>query len=170
MILYIIRHAIAEPLKEGASPESDSQRSLTTKGRKKMRSIARGLSRLKAPIEVILTSPYVRTVETARILAKGLALGKDKIAQTEELAPAGDPGRLMKEITSKFGGMQTIALVGHEPYLSRLISVLLSGTPGLAIILKKGGVCRLSIEKLEYGRCALLEWLMAPAQLRRISG
>ena len=168
MILYFIRHAIAEPLREGAGPEDDRQRILTAKGRKKMRDIAKGLSRLKPRIEVILASPYPRALQTARILAKGLDLGKEKVTLTDELTPAGDAGRLISEIAAKHGAAQAVALVGHEPSLSRLISVLISGDPGLAIILKKGGICRLSAEKLQYGRCATLEWLMAPAQLRRI--
>ncbi len=56
-------------------------------------------------------------------------------------------------------------LVGHEPYLSGLISVLVAGDHSLSIVVKKGGLCRLSIDKLIYDRCATLEWLAAPAML-----
>ncbi len=83
----------------------------------------------------------------------------------DNLAPVGDPDRLIKEIGEKYGKVGNIALVGHEPGLSRLISVLVSGDPTIPITLKKGAVCRLSTDKLEYGRCATLEWLLAPAQL-----
>jgi phosphohistidine phosphatase len=83
----------------------------------------------------------------------------------ENLSPVGDPDRLIKEISEQYGTVANIALVGHEPVLSRLVSVLLSGDPTLPITLKKGGICCLSVEKMEYGRCATLEWLLAPAQL-----
>jgi phosphohistidine phosphatase SixA len=56
-------------------------------------------------------------------------------------------------------------LVGHEPDLSALASLLLTGGGGLTITLKKGGLCRLSAERLRVGRCASLEWLVTPSQL-----
>jgi phosphohistidine phosphatase len=168
MILYIIRHAIAESAAAGSSPEEDSRRALTPKGRKRMREIARGLSHLTAPPEVILTSPYVRAMQTARILADALDLGKGQLTVTEDLAPAGDMRRVIDQIAGDFGSARAAALVGHEPSLSHLISVLMSGEPSLSIALRKGGVCKISVEKLAYGRCAVLECLMAPAQLRRI--
>jgi len=133
-----------------------------------MRQIARGLKELGAKIDLILTSPYLRAADTARTLRKKLDLEKDKLVMMDNLSPVGDPDRLMKEINEKYGTAENIALVGHEPGLSRLISVLISGDPTIPITLKKGGVCQLSVEKLEYGRCATLEWLLAPAQLTRI--
>jgi len=60
--------------------------------------------------------------------------------------------------------------VGHEPSLSGLASMLLSGDPALSITLKKGGICKLSVETLQYGRCATLDWLLSPAQLVEIGG
>lgn len=168
MILYIVRHAIAEQRNNNSSEEEDSQRPLTDAGRKKMRQIARGLKELGAKIDLILTSPYLRAADTARTLRKKLDLEKDKLVMMDNLSPVGDPDRLMKEINEKYGTAENIALVGHEPGLSRLISVLISGDPTIPITLKKGGVCQLSVEKLEYGRCATLEWLLAPAQLTRI--
>lgn len=167
MNLYIVRHAIAEQ-RDSSSEEEDSQRPLTDAGRKKFRQVVRGLSQLGTQIDLILTSPYLRAADTARILQKKLDLEKDKLVIMENLSPVGDPDRLMKEISEQYGAVNNIALVGHEPALSRLISVLLSGDPTLPITLKKGGVCCLSVEKLEYGRCATLEWLLAPAQLIEI--
>jgi phosphohistidine phosphatase SixA len=61
-----------------------------------------------------------------------------------------------------------VLLVGHEPYLSNLISLLLSGHTNICINLKKGGLCSLSIGELHYGRCADLESLLTPAQMRRL--
>ena len=53
-------------------------------------------------------------------------------------------------------------LVGHEPDLGRLISVLVTGKRGLAVAVKKGGLCKLEIGTLQYGRCATLQWLVPP--------
>ncbi len=167
MILYIIRHAIAAaPGPDG----DDSLRPLTDKGRTKMYRIAAGLKEMGEQIDLILTSPYLRASQTARILAKELELGKDKVVPTEALAPGGEAIDLIKEINEKHKGIQNIAVVGHEPGLSGLISFLLSGDSSLPISMKKGGVCRLSIETLEAGRCATLDWLLTPGQLVEIGG
>ncbi len=170
MNLYLIRHAIAATVPPEGPEGDDSQRPLTTKGRNKMYRIARGLKELGASIDLILTSPYLRTTQTARVLAKTFELGKGKIIPSAALAPAGQVGDLVNDINEKCQGVADIALVGHEPYLSRLTALLLSGDPSLSITLKKGGVCCLSIETLQSGRCATLEWLLTPAQLVGIGG
>ena len=116
-------------------------------------------------IDLILTSPYLRALDTARILHKKLELGPETLVTLEDLSPFGDPDHLIREIGRQYASLGSIALVGHEPSLSRLIAVLLSGDPTLPITLKKGGVCCLTVERLEYGRCASLEWLLTPAML-----
>jgi phosphohistidine phosphatase len=134
-----------------------------------MRKIARGLKELGVQIDLLLTSPYVRAADTASILEKQLNLSKKMVVTTDNLIPGADPNLLVKEINDRLGSAQNAAIVGHEPGLSRFISTLLSGGPDLPIILKKGGVCKLSMDKLSYSRCATLEWLLAPAQLQGLS-
>ena len=168
MKLYIIRHAISV---EAGTPgyEDDSQRVLTEKGRKKMYKIAQGLKELEERIDLILTSPYPRASQTANILRKVFDLKKDKVIKTEHLAPIGYADRLINEINEKYADVEKIALVGHEPSLSGLVSVLVAGEPDLSLTIKKGGVCRLSVGSLQYGRCASLDWLLSPSQLVELS-
>lgn len=164
MKLYLIRHAIA--VEAGtAGIEDDSQRPLTDQGRMKMRKIAHGLKKLEAEIDLILTSPYVRAVETAKIVRKVFELNKEVLVETEQLTPEGDGDQLVKLINERFADVENIALVGHEPSLSQLASVLVSGDPTLSLTLKKGGICRLSLDTLQYGHCATLDWLLSPSQL-----
>ena len=170
MILYIVRHAIAAPAGSNGPTEDDSQRPLTDKGRKRMRQIAQGLKELEAQIDLVLSSPYLRAAQTARILAKKFDLGKGKVIFTYNLTPAGYADQLVNEINESYGDVANIALVGHEPSLSGLASMLLSGDPALSITLKKGGICKLSVDSLQYGRCATLDWLLSPAQLVEIGG
>ncbi|MGA7193042.1 MAG: phosphohistidine phosphatase SixA [Anaerolineales bacterium] len=166
MILYIIRHAIA--VDSAKFEGDDSQRPLTSQGRKKMRSIAEGLKELEIQLDLILTSPYLRTTQTAQILAKKFDLKKEQVICTDHLAPTGHADQLIDEINEKYGNVGHIALIGHESYLSNLASVLTTGDPNVSIVLKKGGICRLSIEKIQYGRCAMMEWLLSPALLVEI--
>ena len=168
MYLYIVRHAIAV---EAGTPgyEDDSQRILTDKGRKKMIKIAQGLKELEENLDLILTSPYQRATQTATILRKAFNLKKNQLVETEHLTPMGYADKLIQEINEKYGELERIALVGHEPSLSNLVSVLVAGEPDLSLTLKKGGVCRLSIGSLQYGRCATLDWLLSPLQLVELS-
>jgi phosphohistidine phosphatase len=96
-------------------------------------------------------------------------LKKDKVIETEHLAPMGYADQLICEINEKYSDVERIALVGHEPSLSHLVSVLVAGEPELSLTLKKGGVCRLSVGNLQYGRCAALDWLLSPSQLVELS-
>jgi phosphohistidine phosphatase len=169
MILYIVRHAIAAPV-DASRQKPDSDRPLTSKGRRRMQQIAQGLRRLRAELDLILTSPYLRTQQTARILAKTFALGDEQLLSADDLAPTGDPGKLISDIRVNHSDVERIALVGHEPYASALISMLIAGDAGLSILLKRGGVCKLSMDSVRYGQCATLEWLLAPAQLVAIAG
>jgi phosphohistidine phosphatase SixA len=58
-----------------------------------------------------------------------------------------------------------VLLVGHEPYLGKLIALLAAGNTSLEVDFKKGGLCKLEAESLRYGRCAKLVWLLPPRQM-----
>jgi phosphohistidine phosphatase len=134
-----------------------------------MRRIARGLRNMGVQMDLVLTSPYVRAADTAEILLKKMHLSEKTLVTTDNLVPGADGNLLVKEINERAGKAENVAIVGHEPGLSRFISLLLSGDPDLPIVLKKGGVCKLSTDKLEYGRGATLEWLLAPAHFEETS-
>ncbi len=168
MDLYILRHAIAEDRDEAAG-KPDSQRRLTPEGEEKMRRIAKGMKSLGLEFDLMLTSPYLRAKETAEIVADVLKLSK-QLEISAELTPHGNPRKLIDALNGHYSDRKSIVLVGHEPYLSNLISLLLSGDTSLEIDLKKGGLCKLGAQHLKYGRCASLEWLLAPRQLRAICG
>lgn len=166
MNLYIIRHAIA--VDEGMPGyEDDSQRPLTDKGRKKMRQIAKGLRALGVEFDLILSSPYVRARETAEVLADVFKM-KKKLAFSDNLIPMGEPELLIAEINEK-NSVLSLALVGHEPHLSTLVSMLTAGSRKVDITLKKGGVCYLSADDLHQEHRATLEWLLTPGILVEIS-
>src|SRR5215510_6284947 len=117
MNLYIIRHAMA--VDEGTPGyESDSERPLTDKGRKRMRLIARGLRNIGVGFDLILSSPYARARETAEILADVFKMKKN-ITFTENLIPLGNPELLIGEINESYS-VDSLAVVGHEPHLSTL--------------------------------------------------
>ncbi len=165
MNLYIVRHAIAV---ERGTPgyEDDSARPLTDAGSKKMKKIARGLHRLGVELDVILTSPYVRARDTAKVLADRFDR-MDKIFFTDNLIPPGNFESLVFEIHEKYD-VANLALVGHEPMLSSLVSWLTTGGTDVRLTLKKGGVAYLASDSLYQDGRATLEWLLTPSVMVHI--
>jgi phosphohistidine phosphatase len=166
MELYILRHAIAVSRETRGLPR-DSDRPLTDKGRSKLRGVVRGMKALGLSFDLVLTSPYLRALQTAEIVADALGVS-NKVERTEHLTPDGNPRALITLIASRGAARARVLVVGHEPYLSQLIAVLVSGDERTLITMKKAGLCKLAIETLRYGRCASLEWLLTPAQVERI--
>lgn len=167
MNLFLLRHGKAEPRSVKWRP--DSQRPLTRDGEKRMAEVAHGARALELNFDLILTSPYVRAFRTAEILAD--VYGARKLFETKKLIAEAEPKTIVSEINENFASIQDIVLVGHEPFMTRLIATLIAGEGAAADIdLKKAGLCKLSIEKLTYGKCARLNWLLTPGQLARLGG
>jgi phosphohistidine phosphatase len=160
MDIYILRHGIAV---ERGTPgyKKDSDRPLTKDGEDKMRQIAEAMLGMGLKFDLILSSPYVRAQQTAKIVAKAL---REEVTFTKFLVPDADPLDLIAEINDE--KPHTVLLVGHEPDLSQLISMLACGTTAGTFELKKGGLCKLTAETIAFGQCATLNWLLTPKQLR----
>lgn len=126
-----------------------------------MRRVARGLRALDVRVDLILSSPLCRARQTAEIVAA--ELGIPVLEVTRHLEPGAEPDRLVSFLERRAGGAGVIVLVGHEPGLSSLVSMLLGG--GGRMAMKKGGLCKVRIDRLRRGRRAILEWLLTPRHL-----
>jgi phosphohistidine phosphatase len=167
MNLYLLRHGIAtEPEMAGFKP--DSERSLTAKGKNRLRTAAKAMAELNLSFDLILSSPFRRAKQTAEIIAKYFKL-REKLAFSDDLTPAGNPRLLIQQLNHFRPEPKNILLVGHEPYLGQLIALLAGGNTSLEIDFKKGGLCKLEAEFLLYGRCAKLVWLLTPRQMELMS-
>ena len=166
MELYILRHASAQPL-EASSTSKDSDRALTPEGERKMRRIAKSMEALGLDFDAILTSPFRRAKQTADIVASVLRL-KSRMKILPALAAGERTKKLIEALHQPVETFERILIVGHEPDLSSLISHLVTGGPDMVMTLKKAGLCKLTLSSVRYGRCAVLEWLLAPSQLARI--
>ena len=127
MLLLLVRHALAAERDDQRYPD-DALRPLVGKGRKVMSRMARRLRRLQIVPSVIWASPWKRAWQTAGILAVEAGVGKKQ----RHLCPplADDPD--LAAITAVIGTPaedETIALVGHEPWLGELASLILTGSP-----------------------------------------
>jgi phosphohistidine phosphatase len=132
-----------------------------------MRQIARALRMLGVEFDLILSSPYVRACETAMILSEVFKM-KKKIILSNNLVPLGNPELLLGEISEKYP-VDSMAVVGHEPYLSALIGLLVAENAKIDLTLKKGGVCYLTADDRHlFDHRATLEWLLTPGILMEI--
>jgi phosphohistidine phosphatase len=119
---------------------------------------ARAMRRLHLRLDALLSSPLVRAHETATIV--GRELGQE-LQLTEKLAPGCDLAQLFA-LLGEHRGAERVMLVGHEPDFSSLIGAL---TGGSNVLMKKGGLARVDIERLEQG-IGTLAWLLPPRVLR----
>jgi len=162
--LYVVRHGIAEETGPGGD---DRLRALTPAGRAKMRAGAAGLRRLGVTLDVLLTSPLVRAVETAAIVAEAYG-GSPAPVELAALAAGVAPAETVRALRP-YARSRDIALVGHEPGLSRMVALLTTGSAdGLAVELKKGGVAAVDVDGIPAPGRGTLRWLVTPRQLRRL--
>ena len=160
--LYLIRHGIAA--ERGPDYPDDSKRPLTNKGITALRRIGKGLTELEVTFDVIVTSPLVRTKQTADTLSESLR-GKPVVVQSNALAPAGTIAAVIQEIV-KHAGKPRLALVGHEPSIGQLAAHLIGARSPIEF--KKGGICRIDFEVLPPKALGQLIWFLPPRILRRI--
>lgn len=165
MDLYIVRHAIAAS-RDIAEWPNDGLRPLTENGVERFRRAARGLKRLAPSVDVVLSSPYARAWHTAELLQEE-ARWPAPIA-SEELQAERSPIEALKAL-DPYSETASVAVVGHEPGLSELASVLLGASADVPLELKKGGAMFLLIRGHPGRGSASLRWLLTPKVLRSLA-
>jgi phosphohistidine phosphatase len=159
MKLLVVRHAIAmgredyqnSPALPGetaaAGAKNDELRPLTLEGLRKMRKGSKTLKDLVRKPDLIITSPLTRAVQTAEILLdiwSGVA-----IVESDALKPGAHPDELLSWFLQHpewTKNKSLVAVIGHEPQLSHLVSWLLNGANRSLISIKKGGACLVAFD------------------------
>ena len=161
MLIYILRHAIAAP--RGVKPYPNDDRPLTEEGIEKMSKGAKGILRVVEEIDVILTSPMARTIETAKIVAKALN-AESKLQVCNELTPGNSLHHLFLYM-AKFKKLKSVMIVGHEPDLAFFASALI-GKKTPIVEFKKGSLCYIEVSTIPPRKDGILLWHLTPKQLR----
>lgn len=146
MIVYIFRHAEAL---EASEALRDEWRYLTDKGRKSAVSLARRLASHGLKSCSIVSSPLVRAVQTAQIVADTCG-AKCTVEINGLLQPGGDIPELIHYLRSRTD--KNVMLVGHEPQLGTLTAALLQHKD--TIQLKKSSCIILEIKHLKPAQAA----------------
>jgi phosphohistidine phosphatase len=161
--ILLVRHAIAQE----TSPTGDRGRRLSREGREKFERGAAALAALVPELELVVSSPLARAKETAAILTAACP-APPRTVEDEMLASEGD-GAAVVRFLAKQKGLAVVALVGHEPNLSQLEGLLLTGKERSVAVMKKGGAALLeSPGAVAAGSCTLL-WHLTPGQLRDLA-
>ncbi len=157
MFLHLLRHAHAGDWStwEGV----DAARPLTDKGRSQSERLGRFLAGIAFRPDLLITSPKVRAVETAEIVARLLDAS---LAVDDRLAGRLDlPG--VDAILASHGDPERPVLVGHDPDFSDLVAAL-CGAAGVPM--RKGTLARIEVDRpLQLGT-GTLRWLVPPDLLK----
>jgi phosphohistidine phosphatase len=149
MKIFLVRHAEAIDY-ETESVKNDANRFITPKGRKVSRNVFKKLRGELADLGVIFSSPFVRAVQTAEILANMVKFEHD-VEMANELATSGSVGDVIQFI-KRNSLYESVALVGHEPMMGMLLQALSERKENL-IPFKKSGVCLIDFDtKKETGK------------------
>ena len=160
--LYIVRHDLAE--ERGEAWPDDAKRPLTEEGMQRMRRASRSIERTGVCIDVVFTSPLVRTRQTAEIFAAAFS-PHPAVVNIDALAPDGSVSGVIAEL-DKHSKRKRIALVGHEPGVGELAARLLGMRA--AMTFKKGAVCRIDVDGLPPKGPGILRWFVTPRILRNL--
>jgi phosphohistidine phosphatase len=154
MKLYLVQHAKA------ASKQEDPQRPLTDEGFGDIQKVAKFLRPLELKVDYIWHSGKKRAEQTAGVLSEVVEV-EIQAAAHEGLGPNDDVAVLKEEIISD---QKDVMVVGHMPFVSKLASLLLTGseTPG-PIAFKQGGVICLNLTDENNWQ---IEWMIIPDLLK----
>lgn len=161
--LYLIRHGLAA--ERGVNFPDDAKRPLTSRGIQRLKREGTALAALDVAFDVILTSPLVRTRQTAEALASTFREAP-LIVNVSSLAPGGAHNAIVEDLGKQSLRRKKIAIVGHEPGIGELAARLL----GLRkpIEFKKGAICRIDVTALPPTGNGQLRWFLTPRILRKI--
>ncbi|HEX2712017.1 MAG TPA: histidine phosphatase family protein [Candidatus Acidoferrales bacterium] len=163
MLLYLVRHGIAINRKDPDCPP-EPERYLTPKGIEKTRAAAAGLRAIGIEPDTVLTSPFLRAVQTAEIFCAALGIPIGKIRRTDALKYGSLPVHLFEELARLKA--DEVMCFGHAPHLDEVIAYAVRA-PGAFTALKKAGAACLEVESLSPPKGMLL-WLHAAKTFRQL--
>ena len=163
MQLYIVRHGIAIDREDSKSPPED-ERYLTEEGMEKAKQVAKGVAALGISADLLVSSPYVRAMQTAEIFAGALEYAKQKISKSEGLLPGAEPGAFFREL-AKQKDASSVFCFGHAPHVDELLATAV-GVKHPITEMKKAGVALVELKRVSPPSGQLI-WLITPKLLRK---
>jgi phosphohistidine phosphatase len=158
MILSLMRHANAGTVRE--NPLLDFKRGLIKEGKEQCMLMARLLGAMKAQVDVIVSSPLKRALQTAQLV--GTELGYDSKVEISPGLGLDAKYADFQDLLVKYSDREGILAVGHNPNLFQFLGRLVTGNGGAAIRMRKGSIARVDLER----HPPQLQWLIDPRSVR----
>lgn len=159
MQVYLLRHGIAS---DGVPGKADSERALTGEGKKELRALFQFAHNAGVKPAVILSSPYRRAIESARIAESELDCSGG-VLESRTLIPSGEAADVWQEIRIH-KNEKSILLSSHEPLMGQLLGYLLGGL-NMQVDFKKGALARLDIDSFPAQPRGIFKWMIHPKLL-----
>lgn len=160
MNLYLMRHANAGLTRENL--QLDNKRGLIKEGKDQCMLMARVLSALKVQVDVVVSSPLKRALQTAQFVATELGI-EGKIEISTALAPGGEYPAF-QDLISKYVDREGVLAVGHNPNLFQFLGRLVTGNGGANLRMRKGAIARVDLDR----HPPQLQWIIDPRLARSI--
>jgi len=165
MRIYLMRHGLAIDRDDPDCPP-EAERYLTPKGIERTRAVAVGLAEMGVRPTILLSSPYVRAVQTGEIVCEALDIDPKSLHASDALKPEAKPARIAEELARITA--EEVMCFGHAPHLDDFIAYALRAAAPFTM-LKKAGVACLEVQRLSPPE-AQLRWLLTPRLLRTLGG
>jgi phosphohistidine phosphatase len=160
MNLYLMRHADAGVPRD--NPALDAKRALVKEGKEQCMLMARVLGALKVQVDVIVSSPLKRALQTAQFV--GTELGCEaKVEISPALGLEADYAKF-QQMLAKYSDREGVLVVGHNPNVFQFLGRMITGNGGAAIRMRKGSIARVDMDR----HPPLLRWLIDPRMARSI--
>jgi phosphohistidine phosphatase SixA len=143
-------------------PYADADRPLTAEGQEQIECAARALKRLAFAPRILLTTPAERCRHSATMIAEVLGVQASAVRSIEP-----GPTRVLHTL-AHLGEVDCVLVIGHEPDLVDLASILLAGTCEVTLHFRASSIACFEVDGLPPSRPAVLQWFLDPAALRSI--
>ncbi len=155
MHIYLVQHGAAVPKDE------DPERPLSDSGSNDIKRMASFLARSRVSATRVIHSGKLRALETALLLAKVLGTGN----LVEEVASGLAPNNSTDEVFEAIDGWtEDTIVVGHLPFMSKLVSRLVTGNENETVVhFKPGSIA--CLERGENGSGWTVNWHLRPELL-----
>jgi phosphohistidine phosphatase len=160
MILYLMRHANAGVIRE--NPLLDAKRGLIKEGKDQCMLMARVLNALKVQVDVVVSSPLKRSLQTAQFVATEMGY-EARVEASPALGPDGSYADF-QELMARYADCDGVLAVGHNPNVFQFLGRMITGNGGAAIRMRKGSIARIDMER----HPPRLQWLIDPRSARAL--
>lgn len=154
MILYFLRHGQA-----GHNYPTDSERELTDEGKHASKKVGKFCTAMQIHFTHAMASPLIRALQTAQAVLQKLP--DLELIETEHLTPDTDPRNLFEHLRS-FSNDSKILLVTHEPFVSRCVSILVSGSESVNLVVKPATLVCVDTTGTPSRGNGRLRWIITP--------